>query len=366
MLAGGGLGLFLYALSEAPVRGWGSPVVIGTGVAGVAALAGLVAVELRSKAPMLNLRLLRNRIFRTTNLVSVCNLGVYSAYLFLMPEFLQLARGASALSSGLTTFPGAIGVWTSSQIAARIYPRVGPRRMAIGGLCGVITVFCLLGLAVGLDTSIWVIRLLTLCNGFANGFTVIAVQASSFATISPADTGRASALFQTQTRIAGSIGVAVLVTVVSVAAPAGATGAALVPAFHYAFLTAAAITVLAAGFALTIRDADAAATMRRRQAGPGARRRLRPGSRRGSVRAAPTPVNRGGSSATGGQGSVRPASCGASVSWLASGSGGTASGPAEAASGHCLSSTCGISQLARKASAAIGTAIRNTVWIDSA
>ena len=268
VLAGGGLGLFLYALSEAPVRGWGSPVVIGTGVAGVAALAALVAVELRSKAPMLNLRLLRNRIFRTTNLVSVCNLGVYSAYLFLMPEFLQLARGASALSSGLTTFPGAIGIWTSSQIAARIYPRVGPRRMAIGGLCGVITVFCLLGLAVGLDTSIWVIRLLTLCNGFANGFTVIAVQASSFATISPADTGRASALFQTQTRVAGSIGVAVLVTVVSVAAPAGATGAALVPAFHYAFLTAAAITVLAAGFALTIRDADAAATMRRREPVP--------------------------------------------------------------------------------------------------
>ena len=169
VLAGGGLALVLYALSQAPVRGWGSPVIIGTGVAGLAALAALVAVELRSKAPMLNLRLLRNRIFRTTSLVSVCNLGVYSGYLFLMPEFLQQARGASALSSGLTTFPGAIGVLTSSQIAARIYPRVGPRRMAVGGLCGVITVFCLLGLTVGLDTSIWVIRLLTFCNGFASG-----------------------------------------------------------------------------------------------------------------------------------------------------------------------------------------------------
>ena len=37
-------------------------------------------------------------------------MGAYSGYLFLMPEFLQQARGASALSSGLTTFPGAIGV----------------------------------------------------------------------------------------------------------------------------------------------------------------------------------------------------------------------------------------------------------------
>ena len=58
---------------------------------------------------MLNLRLLRNRIFRTTSLVSLCSMGAYSGYLFIMPEFLQQARGASALSSGLTTFPGAIG-----------------------------------------------------------------------------------------------------------------------------------------------------------------------------------------------------------------------------------------------------------------
>ena len=241
VLAGGGLALFLYALSEAPVRGWASPVIIGTGVAGVAALAALVAVELRSKAPMLNLRLLRNRIFRTTSLVSVCSMGAYSGYLFLMPEFLQQARGASALSSGLTTFPGAIGRAGSAPRSPRASTRASGRGgMAVGGLCGVITVFCLLGLTVGLDTSIWLIRLLTFCSGFASGFAVIAVQTSSFATISPADTGRASALFQTQTQVAGGIGVALLVTVVSAAAPAGATGAALVPAFHHAFLTAAA------------------------------------------------------------------------------------------------------------------------------
>ena len=67
-------------------------------------------------------------------------MGGYSGYLFIMPEFLQQARGASALSSGLTTFPGAIGLLISAQIAARLYHRIGPRRMAVGGLCGVIVV----------------------------------------------------------------------------------------------------------------------------------------------------------------------------------------------------------------------------------
>ena len=95
VLAGGGLALFLYALSEAPVRGWTSPVIIAAGVISLAALASLVVLELRLKAPMLNLRLLRNRIFRTTTLISLCQSCGYSGYLFIMPEFLQQARGAS-------------------------------------------------------------------------------------------------------------------------------------------------------------------------------------------------------------------------------------------------------------------------------
>jgi EmrB/QacA subfamily drug resistance transporter len=268
VLAGGGLALFLYALSEAPVRGWSSPVILAAGLTSLAALAGLVLVELRLPAPMLNLRLLRNRIFRTTSLVSLCQAGGYNGYLFIMPEFLQQARGASALSSGLTTFPGAVGLLVSAQIAARMYWRIGPRRMAVGGLLGVLVVWTLIGLTVGLDTSTWLIRVLTFGSGAASGWCVIAIQTSAFSTISSADTGRAAALFQTQSRISGGVGVAVLVTVVAASSPHGATGAALVPAFHLAFLTAAVVAAAGAAVALTIRDADAAATMRRRPRTP--------------------------------------------------------------------------------------------------
>jgi EmrB/QacA subfamily drug resistance transporter len=263
LLAGAGLALFLFAISEAPVRGWSSPVILGSGAAGVAALAALVVTELRTKVPMLNLRLLRNRIFRSTSLVFLLSQCAYTGYLFIMPEFLQQARGASALSSGLTTLPGAIGLWTSSQVAARVYPRAGPRRMAVLGLAGVTVIFCLFGLTTGIATSAWLIRGLAFCSGSAIAWCVIAVQAASFSTISPADTGRASALFNTGAQAAGGIGVAVLVTVVSSAGRAG-QGAALVPAFHHAFLAAAALVVASGLIALTIRDSDAAASMRRR------------------------------------------------------------------------------------------------------
>jgi MFS family permease len=182
-----------------------------------------------------------------------------------MPEFLQQARGASALSSGLTTLPGAVGLWLNSQLAARAYQRIGPRRMAVAGLAGITVIFCLLGLITTTGTSTWLIRVLAFCSGSGIAWCNIAVQTSSFATISSADTGRASALFNTQTRVAGGLGVAVLVTIVSTSYHAGTmvAGGALVTAFHHAFLTAAGITVAAGLIALRIRDADAAATMRR-------------------------------------------------------------------------------------------------------
>ena len=107
--------------------------------------------------------------------------------------------------------------------------------------------------------------MLIFCSGFAIPWCSIAVQTSSFATISSADTGRAAALFQAQGQIAAGIGVAVLVTVISSSLRAGA---APVTAFHHAFFTAAGLMAIAALLALTIRDADAAATMRRRERVP--------------------------------------------------------------------------------------------------
>jgi EmrB/QacA subfamily drug resistance transporter len=260
LLAGSGLALCLYSLSESPTAGWSSPDVIVTGAAGLAALAALVLVELRVTAPMLNLRLLGNRIFRTGSLVFLLSQCAYTGYLFIMPEFLQQAKGDSALSSGLTTLPGAVGLWLNAQIAARVYPHTGPRRMALGGLAAVAVILCLFGLILDTETNTWLIRLMAFCSGSGIAWCNMAVQASSYSTISSADTGRASALFNTQTRVAGGVGVAVLVTVVT-AAGQGKTGAALVPAFHDAFLTAAALIVAAGVAAFTIRDSDAAASM---------------------------------------------------------------------------------------------------------
>jgi hypothetical protein len=121
----------------------------------------------------------------------------------------------------------------------------------------------LFAIVLDVHTNVWLIRLLVFCSGSCIGWLGLAVQTAAFSTISSADTGRAAALFQTQTQAAGGIGVAVLVTVVSLA-PHGTAGAALVPDFHHAYLTAMGFIIAAGLVALTIRDSDAANSMKAR------------------------------------------------------------------------------------------------------
>lgn len=265
VLSGAGLALILYALSEGPSRGWGAQPVVAAGSGGIAAFALLVVVELRTAAPMLQLRLVSDRLFRSSMTTAVCSTAAFTGILFIMPLFLQEARGESALQSGLTTFPEALGVLSFSQVAGRYYPTIGPRRLISGGLVS-LTTFLLLLTFVGLDTSSWVIRVLMFGIGSSMAFVIMPLQACVLAKIAPADTGQASAIYNTQRQMSAALGVAVLATVLSVRLPHGATGGISgtdsVSAFHVVFFAAAVLAFAGALLALRIRDSDAAATMR--------------------------------------------------------------------------------------------------------
>lgn len=261
LLSATGLTLVLLTLSEGPVRGWTSPLVVAAAIGGITAFVLLVVVELRLREPMLQLRLFANRMFRRANSVSVFATAAFLGALFLVPLYLQEVLGVSALESGLTTFPEAIGVIAVSQLAARMYPHVGPKRLMAGGMAGMAVVLMVVS-RVELGTSLWTIRLLMFLLGGCFGFLILALQASSFATISPADTGRASALYNTQRQVASALGVAVVATALSAflgsepATPAGA-----VDAYQKVFLVTAAIAAVGALVATRVQDRDAAATM---------------------------------------------------------------------------------------------------------
>ena len=267
LLAGAGLGLLMYGLSEGPIKGWHTTDVVTSAVSGAVLLAALVVVELRRPAPMIALGLFRNRLFRSTNLVMFAGSGAFLGVLYLVALFFQDGLGLSALGSGLSTFPEALGVMLGAQLVTRLlYPNLGPRRVMVGGLLGVAGGMAVMAL-VGDHTDLWLVRLVLLEMGFAMAHVFVPTQAAAFATMSPAETGRASTLFNAQRQLGGAVGVAILTTVVSAVGVSptrvGHATAHLAP-YHAAFLTAAALALVGAIAALTVHDADAAATMVRR------------------------------------------------------------------------------------------------------
>ena len=268
VLSGAGLALALYALSEGPRAGWTRPNVLAPGILGVAMFVALIRVELRAKHPMLDLRLFRERMFRNANIVMILAMAGMIGVLFLLPQFLQNLRGLSALQSGLATFPQAVGMMVAIRFVAKLYPKVGPRRMVISGLLAVAsTTFGFLFIDVA--TSLWWIRGLMFLRGISMAVAFIPMQAATYSNISRADTGRASALFSTQRQVGSAFGVAILATVwlgrtkslVHGLTGQAAISAASVRGYHDAFFVAALLALVAMGAAFMIRDSDALASL---------------------------------------------------------------------------------------------------------
>jgi predicted MFS family arabinose efflux permease len=252
----------MYGVSEAPVQGWSSAGPLTAIAVGVAALAAMVVVELRAREPIVALRLLGNRLFRSANGVMILGSMAFLGTLYAIALYYQDGRGLSPLKSGLNTFPEAIGVMLGAQLASRVlYPLLGPRRHIAVGLTGVAVSISLLA-PLTATSSLWFARALMFALGFCMAQVFVPCQAVAFATIEPAATGRASTMFNAVRQLGGAIGVAVLTTAVVLAGngdPDGVVGS--VTPYRAAFIVAALLALLGIGSALTINDAAAVNTM---------------------------------------------------------------------------------------------------------
>jgi len=265
MLASSGMGALLYALARAGSHNLDDSRVILFGTLGVLLLVVFAVVELRTKEPMIDVRLLANRLFAASNAVQFVGMTGFAAVLFVLPLFLQAERGLNAFESGLATFPTALGVMAAAAPSTRLYPKVGPRRLLLFG----VALTGAMGVAfawVDLDTDIWIVRLLMFLRGIGFGFFFIPLQAATFATISHEMTGRASSVFSSGRMVSQSLGVAIVATALTAFlsnhdAIQGTATPAAIEAYQEAFIVAGAMTLLAVPVAFLVRDRDAAASM---------------------------------------------------------------------------------------------------------
>jgi hypothetical protein len=118
-----------------------------------------------------------------------------------------------------------------------------------------------------LSTSLWEIRGLTFALGVSVAFIMLPSQASAFAQITSAETGHASAIFNTLQRALSSLGVAFLATVLALGGGDVVHRRPSISAFHWVFAANVALAAVGAALSLRIRDADAASAMHSRASG---------------------------------------------------------------------------------------------------
>jgi EmrB/QacA subfamily drug resistance transporter len=132
-----GLGLLLWAIIEAPTEGWGSPVVIGVGLASIATLGAFVWWEARSDHPMLRLTFFRDRGFGIAAAAQCLGLFGLFGGLFVQTQFLQFKLGYSPLQAGLRILPIAAAVVVSSALAPIVVRFAGAKVTAAVGLAAI-------------------------------------------------------------------------------------------------------------------------------------------------------------------------------------------------------------------------------------
>jgi len=136
----GVLGLVLL-LHEGPHRGWGSPVTVSSLLAGLLGLVWFVRHELRAPAPLLDVRLFRERGLASGSATLLAVFGVQAGIFVVLYPYFQAVLGWSGLRATLALMPMALLMMLSSGLAPRVAARIGARRaMATGILLGLLGV----------------------------------------------------------------------------------------------------------------------------------------------------------------------------------------------------------------------------------
>ncbi len=239
-----GVGALAYGLIEGGTRGWSSPPIIGSFTTAVLLLAAFVAVEARRRAPMLPLRLFRERLFTVSNTAMVVVGFALMGSTFFFSQFFVYVQGSSILRAGLQTLPATLAMVIVSPYAGRLAARHGFRVVVTAGLALAGLGLLALG-TVHADTAygnVWW-RLAVVGIGFA--LTMSPLTGAAIQAVSPQEGGLASGISSTTRQIGAVLGVAVLGAVVRARQSGGASfGAGL----DSAFLTAGAITLATAVF----------------------------------------------------------------------------------------------------------------------
>jgi EmrB/QacA subfamily drug resistance transporter len=246
LIAASMLGI-VWALVRSGSAGWGSGEVLGTLIGGLVLLAAFVSWELRTRQPMLPMRLFRVREFSAGNASALLLTASLFSTVFFLAQYLQAAQGYSPLGAGLRYLPWTATLFVIAPAAGRLVDRVGPRWLLTVGLTlqglGLLWVAYNAHEHYGYTASVVALVI----SGAGTSMAMPAQQTAVMTSVEPAAMGQAAGTFSTVRQLGGVLGIAILAAVFAANGSAGSSlgfadgfAAAMVAAAAMAFLGAVA------------------------------------------------------------------------------------------------------------------------------
>jgi EmrB/QacA subfamily drug resistance transporter len=204
------LAAIIYGLAETNAAGgFGSPRVLGPCLAGLAGLAIFVRHALGTPDALIDLRLFANRTFSAASATLMLMIIAVFGGMLLLPLYLQVVRGESAMDTGLLLAPQGLGAMISMPLAGKLSDRTGVGRIVPVGLVVVAASF--LGLTqLGAQTSYWLLGIDLFVMGLGIGATMMPTFSGAMQTLRRAQVARASTTLNINQQVGASIGTAVL------------------------------------------------------------------------------------------------------------------------------------------------------------
>jgi MFS family permease len=239
-----GMLLLVHTIVEAPDRGWGSARSVGAFAIAAALLAGFLAIERRSRAPLVRLGILRSGSLVRANLGAMAMFGAYIGFQFVMTLYLQRMNGWSALETALAFLPAGLLVAFGSTRIGPLVDRLGTAPVVAAGAFSMAAGYALVLRFDAVPDYAGVIlpTILLLGLGFMLGFPSLNMQATNG--IADHEQGLASGLVQTSFQVGGAIALAVVTAIVTAQAGTSSDPSVLLGAYRSALAVTVGIAVV--------------------------------------------------------------------------------------------------------------------------
>ena len=228
-LPGAGLSIaalttIVWAVIEAPERGWGSSVILAAFALGLSALAAFIAWERHTSQPMIDVTVFRNLRFSAASLSITFVFFALMGVLFFITTYMQAVLGYSALGTGLRVLPVAFGMVMASRVSVKLVGKVGTKVIVAGGLATVALALSLYT-QLDVDTAYGFFATAMFLMGAGMGLAMAPATEAIMGALPKAKAGVGSAMNDVVREVGGTLGVAVLGSVLNSRFVSGMSGA---------------------------------------------------------------------------------------------------------------------------------------------